>query len=126
MIQAPSDRLNEGLADESRCKPAGDGSDDDHRPLVDGAFLRACGQSAPLHTPPSTTAQQQRHGDTLRFVCQLIMSNQLPTLFPRASSTRVAHVIRFVRHAQVTEVIKLGQVGIGWRGSASTRRRARC
>src|SRR5262249_2986497 len=48
MIRAPSDSLTEGLSDASRGKPEGDGRDDDHRPLVDRAFLVARRQPTPL------------------------------------------------------------------------------
>ena len=48
MIRAPSDSLTEGLSDASPGKPEGDGSDDDHRSLVERAFLVARRQPTPL------------------------------------------------------------------------------
>src|SRR5215467_13155574 len=39
---------DQGVSDESRREPDGDGGDDHHRPEVDGALLVAGGQPAPL------------------------------------------------------------------------------
>jgi hypothetical protein len=58
----------------------------DHRAMV-----------PPLPTPPARG--QQGHDDAPRFLRQLPTSNQLATLFPVASRTRVAHPDRFVRQA---------------------------
>src|SRR5690348_11905932 len=43
--------LCQGLSDESRFQPEDDGGEHHHRPIVDGPFLVACRQPAPLFGP---------------------------------------------------------------------------
>src|SRR5690242_4608088 len=62
--------------------------------------------------PATPVRRQQWLDDTPGFLRQLPTSNQLATLFPCGSSTRVAHPRRFVRHALIA-LFALSPTGVG-------------
>ncbi len=58
---------------------------------------------SPLTTASPPTRAQQRRDDAPGFRRQLTASNQLATLSPFASRTRVAHLLRFVRQSLILQ-----------------------